>query len=382
MGSRPEADAHLVLIFADGESKPRPLWFTNFTAESFLKKQPYEDGNRIAPFSTNQVRQYTCDHHLSFDHCEKSMHECSPTNEGVMIASRAAGVYFPTMWYGTIIVAKHNPNKEPVDVTAFSFRQVIDFLQCYGAKNEYARSNILDLQPILPTLQGVQISCDGEIGLHGTPAFVCVNIPLNHPLYWDTDEGEISPLSDKLGLPLKLWRREKHEYMVDPPKWKNKGTMACQNYAGTHMMKSLDASSTAWNWAPPKWLGQNGNVTVIRKDRKPLDVKHVEAMAQFAVEKLWPMMDETKAQSDHDADFKVLVQGMTGKSSAGGANDLVVFEGPEVWSNMISFTPGAAGSATAVKASQAKLDLLGYITWDNMMAWKREFDEGGVKDSK
>ncbi|KAL5333609.1 hypothetical protein BJX70DRAFT_403377 [Aspergillus crustosus] len=92
--------------------------------------------------------------------------------------------------------------------------------------------------------------------------------------------GDISPISVKLGMPLKLWRYSKQDPDI------NHGN---QNVA--FLMLNIDPDREEFSWAPRKWNFDVGSVLVVREDGKHLDLKDLTMMCSFARHKMQQMFE-------------------------------------------------------------------------------------------
>jgi hypothetical protein len=177
-----------------------------------------------------------------------------------------------------MLARREHPHEDYADITLADFRHLVDYLISY--QNTQIRESVPDRLHHAPTtVRGVKISCHGEIQLHGSEPFVSVNITRANRI--SLGRGCISPISVRLGMPIRLWKDPDTEFLYDPPGWEE-GITADSNYNVPFLMTETDPSKDDWCWAPTYWQSEIGNGWVVREDGQDLAVKDVAMMCHFA----------------------------------------------------------------------------------------------------
>ncbi|KAJ5713971.1 uncharacterized protein N7483_011152 [Penicillium malachiteum] len=136
------------------------------------------------------------------------------------------------------------------------------------------------------SIRGVKICCQGEPGLHGTDWLISVDFDRS-----SLRPGEISPISERLGMPIRLWKGPDHEFFANPPGWEN-NCYADSNANAAALMMEMDLRSSNWGWAPFYWTSEIDNVYAVREDGFDLDIGVVEMMCYFARSEIMEIMLE------------------------------------------------------------------------------------------
>ncbi|XXG94177.1 hypothetical protein Hte_000429 [Hypoxylon texense] len=128
------------------------------------------------------------------------------------------------------------------------------------------------------TILGVQIDCD-ELGSEVRQ----VSVPLNDPIR--NGEGEVSPISRRVGMPLRL-RRTDEKFS----NWENQKVCV--------MMMNIDVDHPMWGLALMGWINYLNNVMVIREDGRDLtrrDLLNFHAFCGEFVENALPLFGSSRA---------------------------------------------------------------------------------------
>jgi hypothetical protein len=214
----------------------------------------------------------------------------SPPNRSILAS---AGIYgaVPYEWCGSVVAMRTTCWELDEDITLADFRHALDYFLSYGNKSTTQSGD--DSQGRSPaTIRGVMICCYGERKLHGSERYVSVQVPTHHPTRTVGKSGSISPISRRLGMPLRLWKYPDIETWIDPPGW-NETICAESNQDAAYLMMETDPKSSSWGFAPLYWNQSLGNVLVIREDEKDLSVDDLGAICRFVRKKLLPMFDDT-----------------------------------------------------------------------------------------
>lgn len=253
LSERPSEGHNLAMQFLVDKDKPELVWIPSDSSGEIKKVLQIDYIGILGPVQINAIRKYVLDKYMfTLFHDDFFMAKRLPMNRSLVVAARAAGVYVFYPLSGPFLLIKHDKEENQLDCTAHCLRQAIDYLQGYHVEvYKGARIDVHDPRKAPPrhrkgaSICAVQISCHGEIKLERSPAFTAVHVPLNHPLYWKKDEGDVSPISTKLGLGLRLWKDRIHEYTHPPAGWKDHMTASC-NPAATLMMMDVEVGSDSW----------------------------------------------------------------------------------------------------------------------------------------
>ena len=119
------------------------------------------------------------------------------------------------------------------------------------------------------TIPAVKIACKGEVLEAGIEKFTAAQLDEDSHI----EEGYLSPISQAVGQPMRIFRRRDLHVGRD--------RRYLQNSPATFMMVDADPASGTFGWAPMDWQDNNGSVLVARNDMKPLEPRDVAAMAHF-----------------------------------------------------------------------------------------------------
>jgi hypothetical protein len=127
----------------------------------------------------------------------------SRLNKAIMTTASTSGVVHHR-WCGPMLAVRLCPGEVYGDIEMADLRHIVDHMVCYG--NSESRELPVDGAPrTADTFRGVRVCCDGEIALHGSPAYVTVELNAGHPTRTAVRSGVISPVSKHLGMPIRLW---------------------------------------------------------------------------------------------------------------------------------------------------------------------------------
>ncbi|RYP51167.1 hypothetical protein DL768_003435 [Monosporascus sp. mg162] len=224
--------------------------------------------------------------HIQFR--EAALVDGSAINRSIPASVGASGTV-PHPWCGPVIAMREMCSELYEDITLADFRHTLDYLMSYGTM-ETKESDRSEGRP--PTaVRGVKICCYGERRLHGSERYVAVDVPSHHPTRTICKDGSVSPISQHLGMPLRLWKDPDIETWRDPPGWyENRG--APSNQDASFLMKETNPGRPGWGFAPINWDGDLGNVLAIRVDEEDLAVDDLRAICHFIRKKLLPMFDD------------------------------------------------------------------------------------------
>lgn len=208
-----------------------------------------------------------------------------------LLTSVATSGRTPHKWCGPMIAVRETPDEFHEDITLGDFRHIIDYLISYRTtETRETASNVKDRKPV--AVCGVKICCYGEEMLHGSEPYVLVDVTRAHPTRLTLGgEGSISPISERLGMPLRLWKYSDGDTWINPPGW-NDNMDADSNPDAAFLMMETNLEKPTWGWAPLCWNMELGNVLAVRTDDQDLTVNDVKMMCDFTRRKLQPMFED------------------------------------------------------------------------------------------
>ncbi|KAK3369844.1 hypothetical protein B0H63DRAFT_514109 [Podospora didyma] len=218
----------------------------------------------------------------------------SSSNRSILAS---AGIYdaVPHQWRGSVVAMRTTWSELYEDITLADFRHALDYFLSYGTTDtKQSGGDDDDSQGRRPptTICDAMICCYGERKLHGSERYASVEVPTHHPTRTVGKDGSISPISRRLGMPLRLWKYPDIEAWIDPPGWNR--TMGAESSQGAaFLMMETDPKSSGWGLAPIYWNNSLGNVLVIREDEEDLSVDDLGAICRFVRKKLLPMFEDS-----------------------------------------------------------------------------------------
>jgi len=200
-------------------------------------------------------------------------------------------------WRGpSVVLRKKGLSRDPnfyADISLADYRHVLDYFATYGDDNV----SVLEQGINPPTrsynaVLGVKVTCFGEQKLHSAKPFVQVLVPVTHVernnLY---PEGEISPISRLVGLPIRAWK------FTTKGEWQNRADWEFNmhpdsNLTASKLFMEPEICSPGWGWAPMCWQTGIGNVLLLRADDTDLLVEDAELLCRFCEWKLQPLFED------------------------------------------------------------------------------------------
>lgn len=226
---------------------------------------------------------------VSLIHREAYLKDGSIMNRSILASVGASCAFTnPHEYRGPMIALREIHHGDYADITLADFRHLMDYLVSY--QNRRIRESVPDLHHRAPTtVRGVKICCHGEVKLHGSEPFVSVDVTRANQI--SLGSGSISPISVRLGMPIRLWKDLDAEFRHDPPGWEG-GMTADSNPNVAFLMMETDSSKDEWGWAPMYWNSEIGNVWAVREDGRDLAVDDVAMMCHFARRRLQRMFED------------------------------------------------------------------------------------------
>lgn len=220
----------------------------------------------------------------------------SPPNKSIFASVKAIGKKPPQLWAGNIIVQRQqNDSRSGLragSVTMADFRHTIDWFAFYpqiaAERRDPGPYNRIFLGPLpwpaFASIQGIQINNDEQHINDDSERYKTVSVPASHPVRGLEAElqGDISPISKRVGLPLRVTMRptQLRDPDADGRMW------TCVPAAA--LMRSLDKDTDAAQPQIAFCLPRGGlpfiegAALVVRVDDKDLSLDDVKAMVFFS----------------------------------------------------------------------------------------------------
>ncbi|KAI1425516.1 hypothetical protein F5Y12DRAFT_369495 [Xylaria sp. FL1777] len=170
------------------------------------------------------------------------------------------------------------------DVDMNDFRHIADYFLSYG-------SDLTTLPASPPAncrkIKGVKINCLGDQKLFNKPHFEEIELATTDIIF---SQHETSEIGDRIGFRIFTKRCFPH------PNWANVRNSELfgnespyNNQDATFLHLCIDPKAKedysrgtlGWGWAPMQWQSEVGSAIVVRQDRKPLSLSHVEALCRY-----------------------------------------------------------------------------------------------------
>jgi hypothetical protein len=218
---------------------------------------------------------------ISLIHRDAYLRDGSANNGSISVSVGASGP-IPYQYRGPMIAIRRLPHEFCDDIKLCDFRHLIDYLVSYRSTHVREYDPNRDIRAPL-AMRGVRITCQGEVELHASEAFVPVEITRATRITFGG--GSLSPISARLGMPLVLWKDSDLDFLDYPPGC-HENMNASSNTDVAFLMLETDPSKSGWGWAPLYWNMEICNVYVLREDGNDLSVHDLEMMCHFARDNL------------------------------------------------------------------------------------------------
>ncbi len=159
------------------------------------------------------------------------------------------------------------------DVQIEDMRDIVEYFE------DYADTSIDPKPSASPVVvDGVQISCQGDMDTFGKQKYSSVAIQTQHSVF---TIGAISAIAKRIGVPLLIIQAPADQNWRDD-------VFAYTNQEATFLFLDIGlnagfqgAGDLGWGWAPMQWQGEVGSVIVVRADRVPLTPPEVEVICAY-----------------------------------------------------------------------------------------------------
>ncbi|KAJ8680483.1 hypothetical protein QAD02_016270 [Eretmocerus hayati] len=170
------------------------------------------------------------------------------------------------------------------DLEMVDFRHIVDYL-CESHSYRVPRT-------IKPNIVGVRINCDGDREICNRPAFELVEVPPTDRIFAEPNTD--SDIASCIGLPIITRRYPLQKYCTEK----------CSNFTNV-LATFLNLScydpklgtgrphqgELGWGWAPMTWQNDVGSILVVRQDKKPMSLWHIEALCNYCKVELQPVFE-------------------------------------------------------------------------------------------
>jgi hypothetical protein len=279
-------------------------------ATAYVQRNPRR--NRIIG-----ARGWNLGYGVAIKHRDTFLFDGSRPNQSIASAAMTSGMALGHTWMGPVVALRERTDETAVaDITLGDFRHAVDYFV------DYNRATIPEPKEISPfttantagyTLRGVVIHCVGSIKLHGKRLLSQVEVPATHPICHG--EGDLSPISRVVGLPVRLWKLEDiGEWLVNPPGWEEGNADAASNQLAPFLMMRMDPGADDWGLAPPCWNTDLGNVLMVGDDGQDLAVEDSALLCYFCKRKLLPLFEDSRGAGEVLRTKEEVLEFMTSKN--------------------------------------------------------------------
>ena len=289
------------IIFHEAENPPQWVWI-EVESKDGCQHAILEHHLKASPYSPNKVQYIVIEHNrsrkrvlqdiLTIIHCDKDIQGALGPNRSIQALGNGATA---SPWNGPIIVMnKLGLGTDPTvygDMDLMAYRDVVDSLinDVFPTKTTVFEgdSKIQSLHSAR-TVQGVRISCQGDIRFLGADKYNPVDVSIFDPVF----VADKPTSSEPLGVPLRVQRIPPH------PAWKDSDIRNIyENRVITRLFRHMDPDHDAFGLAPMCWDYPVGSVLVVRDNGKDITPQQVEALCYYNGEHLQERFEY--ANEDH-----------------------------------------------------------------------------------
>ena len=278
------------IIFHEAENPPQWVWI-EVESKDGSQHAILEHHLKASSYSPNKVQYIFIEHNrsrkralqdiLTIIHYDEDVQGALGPNRTIQALGNGATA---SPWYGPIIVMKKwELETDPAvygDMDLTAYRDVIDSLiyDVFPTKIRVSEgdSKIQSLHSA-GTVQGVRISCQGDISVLGADKYITVNVSIFDPVF----VAEKPTSSELLGVPVRVRKIPPH------PAWKDSGVLNIyENQVVTRLFRRMDPEEEGFGLAPMRWDYPMGSVLVVRDNGKDITPQQVEALCYYNGEHL------------------------------------------------------------------------------------------------
>ncbi|KAL8671138.1 MAG: hypothetical protein Q9168_004353 [Polycauliona sp. 1 TL-2023] len=299
---RPCEDVVRAILFPEISSKPRWVWVKlkrRLDEESGHSYQTPEVtgflGNDNPFFDTRTVgyspRRRCETRSMTFFFRDKFLKEDWRKNPSIVAATHGGLTHDwrgPGIWVGITQLALGYEIHEDLEIA--DMRDIVEYFEDYADTSIAPKSSIAS-----PFVDGVQISCQGDMDVFGKTKYTAVSIPVQHSIFTVTVlPGQTSAIAHRIGEPWLIMQ------LSADLSWEWDGE-AYVNQEATFLFRNIDptanfrdANNMGWGWVPMRWQDGVGSVIVVRRDRTPLDPTKVEVVCKYCREAVGPLIENSR----------------------------------------------------------------------------------------
>ena len=307
--TRPSERHRLAILFKADEPKPNLCWVDCELREE-SGEQPYEvprmdkilgdddphSGHHIVLRNPRRNRDLLNTLEVSFR--DSFLMDGLNPNQSIL---KALGASRPTMphWRGPVVVMrKQGSGIDPAyygDITLDDYSNALDYLTIHG--DDGVTTPIEGFRRD-DTVLGVKLSCYGSWKLYNAKQFVAVEVPNWHPtratIGGSKPQGEVSPLSELLGFPVRAWKMMPPNHWMDLPEWSHTGSPEDNGPASALFLDVRKGKGTTWGSAPGHWQSGNGDVLLLSANGGDISLGDATALCLFCRHRLEPLIEDVR----------------------------------------------------------------------------------------
>ena len=278
------------IIFHETEEPPQWVWIESESKDGKQRVilEPYLNASSHSPTDVqhtfikhNCSRKRASQDTLTIIHCDKDVQGALGPNRSIQALGNGATA---SPWYGPVIAMKKlGMETDPAvygDMDLTACRDVVDSLvhDVFPTKITVSEgdSKIQSLHSA-GTVQGVRVSCPGDIRFLGANKYVPVDVSIFDPVF----VADKPTSSELIGVPLRVQKIPPH------PAWKDSGIVSIsENQVITRLFRCMDPEHDAFGLAPLRWGYPVGSVLVVRDNGRDITPQQVEALCYYNSEHL------------------------------------------------------------------------------------------------
>jgi hypothetical protein len=222
------------------------------------------------------------------------------------------GSEYEKTWKGPIVLISRDLTRNSYqDVSTLDFRVLFDMLSVYSYSfkkrqqdleartklqsfRDVALSLLIRDIPISGLVKGVRVNCLGDMQFMNSRYMIEQDVSRHHPIF----DKRPTSISMHLGLPLIVMKYGDHPHWDATRKIKGERLDTCA--AAPPLNISANLVGQNFCYITPEWTEfQVGSICVVRQDRLPISVNHVEAFVEFNNSYLAPLFIELNKEIEN-----------------------------------------------------------------------------------
>lgn len=206
-------------------------------------------------------------YHVSLIARDDLLSDGSSINKSI-IATAGPSMARPLSFRGPMVAIREVDYDTYCDISLADFRCLSEYLRCYGASaSTISRSSSIHTAR---ANRGVKIRRQGGNIPQRSDIFVPVDITANGSKLASFGEGALSPLSVRLGMPIRIWKY--------PTAKDDAGVF---NPDALSLLREIDPIHPLFGHPHPYWDAGIEDVLAVREDGQVLSVQDVRVMCGF-----------------------------------------------------------------------------------------------------